>query len=157
MNEINGNLDGTNMKIAIVVAKFNEIVTNKLLQGALDKLKQLGVVDADITVVKVPGAFEIPRMTRIISENQNFDGVIALGAVVRGETAHFDYVCAQSAAGVSQQTLTGRIPVMYGILTTDNMDQALNRAGGKAGNKGSECASDIVEVINAEKRVEQAG
>lgn len=153
MKQINGNLNGQGLRIGIVVAKFNEVVTNKLLSGALDKLEQLNVDAADITVFKVPGAFEIPRMAQKLSKSGQVDGIITLGAVVRGETAHFDYVCSQSAAGVSQVSLNGEVPVMYGILTTDDMSQALNRAGGKVGNKGSECASDVVEVINAEKNI----
>ena len=153
MKQINGNLNGQGLRIGIVVAKFNEVVTNKLLSGALDKLEQLNVDAADITVVKVPGAPEIPRMAQKLSKSGQVDGIITLGAVVRGETAHFDYVCSQSAAGVSQVSLNGEVPVMYGILTTNDMSQALNRAGGKAGNKGSECASDVVEVINAEKNI----
>ncbi|KRK93224.1 6,7-dimethyl-8-ribityllumazine synthase [Companilactobacillus futsaii] len=153
MKQVNGNLNGQGLKIGIVVAKFNEVVTNKLLSGALDKLEQLNVDTEDITVVKVPGAFEIPRMAKKLAESKQVDGIITLGAVVRGETAHFDYVCSESASGVSQVSLNSRVPVMYGILTTNDMSQALNRAGGKAGNKGSECASDVVEVINAEKNI----
>lgn len=153
MKQINGNLNGQGLKIGIVIAKFNEVVTNKLLSGALDKLEQLNVDTEDITIIKVPGAFEIPRMAKKLANSGQVDGIITLGAVVRGETAHFDYVCSQSAAGVSQVSLNGEVPVMYGILTTNDMSQALNRAGGKAGNKGSECASDVVEVINAEKNI----
>lgn len=150
MPEIVGQLNGEKLNIAIVVAKFNDIVTNKLLNGAREKLLQLNVAEQNITVVKVPGAMEIPRIVKLLSESERFDGIIALGAVVKGETAHFDYVCAESAAGVSQTSLNGSVPVMYGILTTENMAQALNRAGGKAGNKGSECAVDVVEMANLE-------
>src|SRR5699024_11918069 len=107
MKQINGNLNGQGLRIGIVVAKFNEVVTNKLLSGALDKLEQLNVDAADITVVKVPGAFEIPRMAQKLAKSGQVDGIITLGAVVRGETAHFDYVCSQSAAGVSQVSLNG--------------------------------------------------
>ncbi|HIY93691.1 6,7-dimethyl-8-ribityllumazine synthase [Companilactobacillus sp. HBUAS56275] len=150
MPEIVGQLNGEKLNIAIVVAKFNDIVTNKLLNGAREKLLQLNVAEQNITVVKVPGAMEIPRIVKLLSESERFDGIIALGAVVKGETAHFDYVCAESATGVSQTSLNGFVPVMYGILTTENMAQALNRAGGKAGNKGSECAVDVVEMANLE-------
>lgn len=150
MPEIVGQLNGEKLNIAIVVAKFNDIVTNKLLNGAREKLLQLNVAEQNITVVKVPGAMEIPRIVKLLSESERFDGIIALGAVVKGETAHFDYVCAESATGVSQTSLNGSVPVMYGILTTENMAQALNRAGGKAGNKGSECAVDVVEMANLE-------
>lgn len=153
MPEITGQLNGEKLKIAIVVAKFNEIVTSKLLKGAQEKLWQLNVAKQNITVVKVPGAMEIPRIVKLLSESGRFDGIIALGAVVKGETAHFDYVCAESAAGVSQVSLNGSVPVMYGILTTENMAQALNRAGGKAGNKGSECAVDVVEMANLELEI----
>lgn len=153
MREINGKLDGKGLKIAIVVAKFNELVTNKLLDGATSKLKQLNV--SDITVVKVPGAMEVPRIVKMLSKSNSFDGIIALGAVIKGETAHFDYVCAESAAGVSQVSLQGDVPVMYGILTTENMSQASNRAGGKAGNKGSECSVDVVEMVNTERALQK--
>lgn len=156
MQQINGNLNGQDLKIGIVVAKFNEVVTNKLLSGAIDKLKQLNVSEDNIIVVKVPGAFEIPRMAQKLATSGKVDGIITLGAVVKGETAHFDYVCSESASGVSQVSLNSSVPVMYGILTTNDMSQALNRAGGKAGNKGSECASDVVEVINAEKVLQQS-
>jgi 6,7-dimethyl-8-ribityllumazine synthase len=152
MKTITGSISGNDLKIAIVVARFNELVTNKLLNGAIDQLLQCGVLKDDITVIKVPGAFEIPRMTNIVSNSKKFDGVIALGAVVKGETKHFDYVCSQAANGIAESTRNSLAPVMFGILTTDNMDQALNRAGGKSGNKGSECAMDILEVIDVEKQ-----
>lgn len=149
-----GNFDGNNKKIGIVVAKFNDLVTKKLLDGAIQTLVQNGVSDDNIAVYWVPGAFEIPRITRKLSETGDLDGIIALGAVVRGETSHYDYVCAQVSNGIAEVTLDGNIPVMFGILTTDNMDQALNRAGGKAGNKGSECANGVLEMINLEETIQ---
>ncbi|WP_119326853.1 6,7-dimethyl-8-ribityllumazine synthase [Companilactobacillus musae] len=151
--EIVGQSNGQNLRIAIVVSRFNQLVTDRLSNGAMQQLLQLGVSKKDITVIQVPGAMEIPRIVNLISKNKKYDGILALGAVVRGETAHFDYVCAQSAQGVAQTTLNGEVPVMYGILTTDNMSQALNRAGGKSGNKGAECASDVIEMINLEKEL----
>lgn len=151
--KIVGQTNGQNLKIAIVVSRFNQLVTDRLVDGATQQLLQLGVSEKDITVIQVPGAMEIPRIVALVSKSQKYDGILALGAVVRGETSHFDYVCAQSAQGVAQTSLTGEVPVMYGILTTENMAQALDRAGGKSGNKGSECASDVIEVINLEKKL----
>lgn len=145
-----GNFNAKDQKIGIVVAKFNDLVTKKLLDGAVQTLIQNGVNEQDIKVYWVPGAFEIPRITRKLSESGEVGGVIALGAVVRGETSHYDYVCAEVSSGIAGVTLNGEVPVMFGILTTDNMDQALNRAGGKAGNKGSECATGLLEMISLE-------
>ncbi|MQS52811.1 6,7-dimethyl-8-ribityllumazine synthase [Companilactobacillus mishanensis] len=153
MAEIRGQIDGKGLKIGIVVAQFNELVTGKLLSGALHELQKYGVTEDDITTLWVPGAVEIPRVTKKLSDGGKVDGIITLGAVVRGETAHFDYVCAVSANGIAEVSLHGDVPVMYGVLATDDMDQALNRAGGKVGNKGSDCASGVLEMINLEKKI----
>ncbi|WEV58195.1 6,7-dimethyl-8-ribityllumazine synthase [Ligilactobacillus acidipiscis] len=153
MNEIYGTLNGQNKKIAIVAAQFNEVVTKKLVKGAVTQLEKLGVSESDITILWVPGAFEIPRITKCTIESQKFAGVITLGAVVRGETSHFDYVCQGVTASIAEITLHSSIPVMFGILTTNTMKQAIDRAGGKAGNKGVECANDLIEMINIENQI----
>ncbi|KRL98871.1 6,7-dimethyl-8-ribityllumazine synthase [Liquorilactobacillus satsumensis] len=155
MNEYLGAFAGKNRKIGIVVAKFNELVTQKLLAGAQQTLLQAGVNAADLLVIWVPGAFELPRVVRLLSESQRVAGIIALGAVVRGETSHYDYVCSETASGLAAVSLHGPVPVMFGVLTTDNLEQALNRAGGKAGNKGSECALGVLEMINLQEKLQQ--
>ncbi|MQS74859.1 6,7-dimethyl-8-ribityllumazine synthase [Companilactobacillus halodurans] len=154
MRPVIGEIKGQGLKIAIVVSRFNQIVTDRLIDGAVAKLEQSGVNASDIKTFQVPGAMEIPRIARLISQQRNYDGIITLGAVVKGQTAHFDYVCAQSASGIAQTSLNGKVPLTYGVLTTENMAQALDRAGGKAGNKGSECAEDILEMINLEIKLE---
>lgn len=153
MAELRGKINGSGLKIGIVVAQFNELVTKKLLDGAVNELQKYDVQPDDITTLWVPGAVEIPRIIKKLSDSGKVDGIIALGAVVRGETAHFDYVCAESANGIADVSLHGDVPVMYGVLTTNDMDQAMNRAGGKSGNKGAECASGILEMISLEKQI----
>ncbi|USS85112.1 6,7-dimethyl-8-ribityllumazine synthase [Fructilactobacillus myrtifloralis] len=148
-----GSLNGQHRHVGIVVAKFNQLVTQKLLDGTIATLQQCGVAETDIQVYWVPGAFEIPRVAKLVSETGKVDGVIALGAVVRGATSHYDYVCAQTAAGIAQVSLTSPVPVLFGVLTTDDMAQALDRAGGKAGNKGSECAQGLLEMISVEAQI----
>ncbi|USS86869.1 6,7-dimethyl-8-ribityllumazine synthase [Fructilactobacillus cliffordii] len=153
MKMVTGSLNGNDRKVGIVVAKFNQLVTQKLLDGTIATLKQCGVADADIQVYWVPGAFEIPRVAKLVSESGNVAGVIALGAVVRGATSHYDYVCSQAAAGIAEVSLASPVPVMFGVLTTDDMAQALDRAGGKAGNKGSECAQGLLEMLSVEDQI----
>lgn len=153
MREAYGKLNGKGKKIGIVVAKFNELVTRKLLDGAKQGLEQLGVEANNIIVYWVPGAFEIPRIVKLLSNSGKVDGIISLGAVIRGETSHYDYVCNEVSSGISQVSLNNKVPVMFGILTTDSMNQALDRAGGKSGNKGIECANGIIEMINLENEL----
>ncbi len=153
MREAYGKLNGKGKKIGIVVAKFNELVTRKLLDGAKQGLEQLGVEANNIIVYWVPGAFEIPRVVKLLSNSGKVDGIISLGAVIRGETSHYDYVCNEVSSGISQVSLNNKVPVMFGILTTDSMNQALDRAGGKSGNKGIECANGIIEMINLENEL----
>lgn len=153
MREVYGKLNGEGKKIGIVVAKFNELVTRKLLDGAKQGLEQLGVEANNIIVYWVPGAFEIPRIVKLLSNSGKVDGIISLGAVIRGETSHYDYVCNEVSSGISQVSLNNKVPVMFGILTTDSMNQALDRAGGKSGNKGIECASGVIEMINLENEL----
>ena len=153
MREVYGKLNGEGKKIGIVVAKFNELVTRKLLDGAKQGLEQLGVEANNIIVYWVPGAFEIPRVVKLLSNSGKVDGIISLGAVIRGETSHYDYVCNEVSSGISQVSLNNKVPVMFGMLTTDSMNQALDRAGGKSGNKGIECANGIIEMINLENEL----
>lgn len=153
MNEYAGDYIGRKQKVGIVVAKFNDLVTKRLLAGACQTLNQAEITTENIEIFWVPGAFEIPRVVKLLSESQRVTGIIALGAVVRGETAHFDYVCSAAANGIAEVSLNGPVPVMFGVLTTDTMEQALNRAGGKAGNKGSECALGLLEMISLQQKI----
>lgn len=154
MTEYLGSLNGSKLKIAIIVARFNDLVTKRLLDGAFQTLAQNGVSKEAIDIYWVPGAFEIPRVAQKISRKGNVDGIITLGAVVRGETSHYESVCSGVTSGIAQITLEGKVPVMFGVLMTENMEQALNRAGGKAGNKGGECAMGLLEMINIEQTID---
>ncbi|GAF41747.1 6,7-dimethyl-8-ribityllumazine synthase [Agrilactobacillus composti DSM 18527 = JCM 14202] len=151
MPTFQGPKNGADQRIGIVVAQFNELVTERLKAGALAELQQLGVSADNITVISVPGAFELPRAAQQMSLSGRFDGIIALGAVIRGETDHYQYVCSQTAGGLAAVSLNGPIPVMFGVLTTDTLDQAINRAGGKVGNKGRDCAAGVLEMIGLTK------
>lgn len=146
MNIIEGKLDGTGLKLAIVVSRFNSFITEQLLLGALDGLKRHGVKDGDITVIKVPGAYEIPLVCKNVAAKKQYDAVIALGAVIRGNTPHFDYVASEVAKGVAQVTLESGTPIIFGVLTTDTIEQAIERAGTKAGNKGYDAAVNAIEM-----------
>ncbi|KFZ42029.1 6,7-dimethyl-8-ribityllumazine synthase [Anoxybacillus flavithermus] len=148
MNVYEGNLVGTGLKIGIVVARFNEFITSKLLGGALDGLKRHGVEDQHIDVAWVPGAFEIPLVAKKMAESKKYDAVITLGAVIRGATSHYDYVCNEVAKGTSHAALSSGVPVIFGVLTTDTIEQAIERAGTKAGNKGWEAALSAIEMAN---------
>ncbi|WDF83261.1 6,7-dimethyl-8-ribityllumazine synthase [Lacticaseibacillus pabuli] len=148
MQEYKGQIDGHGQRIGIAVAQFNEVVTDRLLAGAVSALQQYGVRDEDITVVRVPGAFELPRAAQELGQSGKVAGVIALGAVVRGATSHYDYVCSETARGIADVSLHGPVPVMFGVLTTDTLDQAINRAGGKAGNKGADCAAGVLQMMH---------
>lgn len=143
-----GNLVGTGLKIGIVVGRFNEFITSKLLGGAHDALKRHGVNEADVDVAWVPGAFEIPLIAQKMAASGKYDAVITLGTVIRGSTPHFDYVCNEAAKGVSQTSLKSGIPVIFGVLTTDSIEQAIERAGTKAGNKGWDAAASAIEMAN---------
>ncbi len=148
-----GQYDGSGLKFAVVVSRFNGHVSERLLEGAIDGLVRHGVAENSIDVYRCPGAFEIPAVAKRVVELKKHDAVICLGAVIRGETPHFDYVASESAKGVGQLSLSSHIPVIYGILTTDNMEQAVDRAGGKAGNKGFDAASSAIEMVNLMKRM----
>ena len=148
MNVYEGKLTAYGVKIGIVVARFNEFITSKLLGGAVDTLKRHGVEDDNIDVAWVPGAFEIPLIASKMAESGRYDAVICLGAIIRGSTSHYDLVCNECAKGIAQVSLQSDIPVMFGVITTENIEQAIERAGSKAGNKGSECAEGAIEMLN---------
>lgn len=147
-NLIEGNLIATNLKVAIVVSRFNDFITEKLLQGALDTLKRHGADLSQVDVIWVPGAFEIPLVARQAALRGIYDAIVCLGAVIRGATAHFDYVAGQNAAGIAQIGMQTGVPAIYGVLTTDTIEQAIERAGTKAGNKGGEAAASAIEMVN---------
>lgn len=143
-----GKLVSQNVKVGIVVARFNEFITSKLLAGAIDGLMRENVKEEDIEVAWVPGAFEIPLIAKKMANSKKYDAVICLGAVIRGATSHYDYVCSEVSKGVAQVSLAADIPVMFGVLTTDTIEQAVERAGTKAGNKGFDCAQGAIEMVN---------
>ncbi|MCL2791145.1 MAG: 6,7-dimethyl-8-ribityllumazine synthase [Desulfobulbus sp.] len=145
---LEGHLQGKGRKIAIVVARFNSFISEKLLEGALDTLTRSGVDSDDIVVARVPGAFEIPLMAQKMARSGNYHAVLCLGAVIRGATPHFDYVAGEVAKGTAQVMLDTGIPVLFGVLTTETIEQAIERAGTKAGNKGSDVAIAALEMIN---------
>ncbi|MCL2341284.1 MAG: 6,7-dimethyl-8-ribityllumazine synthase [Proteobacteria bacterium] len=145
---LEGHLQGTGRKIAIVVARFNSFISEKLLEGAIDSLTRSGVADDDIVVARVPGAFEIPLMAQKMARSGAYHAVLCLGAVIRGATPHFDYVAGEVAKGTAQVMLDTGIPVLFGVLTTETIEQAIERAGTKAGNKGSDVAVAALEMIN---------
>ena len=148
---LEGHLVGTDLKVGIVVARFNEFITSKLLGGAEDLLRRHGVKEEDITVLWVPGAFEIPLAAKKLADSGNYDAVITLGTVIRGATPHFDYVCSEVAKGVSTVSLQSGVPTIFGVLTTESIEQAIERAGTKAGNKGAEAAITAIEMANVYK------
>lgn len=145
---IEGNLIAQNQKFAIVVSRFNEFITSKLLSGAIDELTRHGVKEDDITVIWSPGAFEIPVITKKLAESKAYNAIIALGAVIRGATPHFDYVSAEISKGIASVSLNTGVPVIFGVLTTENIEQAIERAGTKSGNKGSDAAKAAIEMAN---------
>ena len=147
-NYIEGNLRGEGKKLGIVVARFNSFISEKLLEGAIDSLVRSGVDENDIDVARVPGAFEIPLVTQNMARSGKYDAVICLGVVIRGATPHFDYVAGEVAKGTAQVMLDTGVPVLFGVLTTETIEQAIERAGSKAGNKGSEVAIGALEMIN---------
>lgn len=148
-----GKLLGDRLKIGIVVSRFNELVTGRLLSGALDALQRHGVAEADITTAWVPGAFEIALAAKRMAESERYDAVICLGAVIRGQTPHFDFVAGESAKGIAQIGLASGVPVIYGIVTTDTLEQAIERAGVRAGNRGWDAAVAAIEMANLLKQL----
>ena len=148
MNTFEGKLVAEGLRFAIVVGRFNEFIGGKLLDGALDGLKRHGDKEEHIDVAWVPGAFEIPLIAKKMAKNDKYDGVICLGAVIKGSTSHYDYVCSEVSKGIASVSLESEKPVMFGVLTTNNIEQAIERAGTKAGNKGYECAVSAIEMAN---------
>ena len=153
MKLLEGKIDATGLRVAIVVSRFNEFITNKLLGGAMDCLKRNNADEDNITVAWVPGAFEIPAVTRVLASSNKYDAVICLGAVIRGSTPHFDYVAAEVSKGVASISLNAKIPVIFGVLTTDTIEQAIERAGTKSGNKGFDAAMSAIEMANLYKQI----
>ncbi len=145
---IEGHLSAAGLKFAIIVAKFNSFITERLLAGALDMLTRSGCEPANIEIVKVPGSWELPLTVKTVAEQHRHDAIIALGAVIRGDTPHFDYVAAQAAGGLAQIPMQTGVPVIFGVLTTNTVDQAIDRAGAKSGNKGADAAISAIEMAN---------
>ena len=148
MNVLEGNLTGEGLKIALVVSRFNSFITERLLEGALDCLRRHGVADSGLTMVRVPGAWEIPLVAKKLAQGKAHDAVICLGAVIRGSTPHFDYVAAEVSKGIAHVSLESGVPILFGVLTTDTLEQAVERAGSKAGNKGYAAAESALEMVN---------
>ncbi|MCX5641736.1 MAG: 6,7-dimethyl-8-ribityllumazine synthase [Candidatus Omnitrophica bacterium] len=146
--ELIGVLDGKGKRIGIVVSRFNDLITKRLLEGAYDCLMRHGVKESDITTAWVPGSFEIPPVAKRLAANGKLDAVICLGTIIRGETPHFDYIAGQSSKGIGQIALESKIPIIYGVLTCDSVDQAVDRAGTKSGNRGWQAALTALEMAN---------
>ncbi len=154
MRTLEGKLIGAGLKFALIVSRFNSFITERLLDGALDCLRRQGVDDDNLTVVRVPGAWEIPLVAKRLAQSARYDAVICLGAVIRGSTPHFDYVAAEVSKGIAQVSLESGVPVLFGVLTTDTLEQAVERAGSKAGNKGYAAAEAALEMVNLLKILE---
>jgi len=148
VNIYEGKLTVEKGRYAIVIARFNEFIGSKLLDGCIDALKRHGLSEENIDIAWVPGAFEIPFITKKLAESKKYDAIITLGAVIRGNTPHFDYVAGEVAKGVAQVALSSSVPVIFGVLTTDSIEQAIERAGTKSGNKGAEAAKSAIEMVN---------
>ncbi len=148
INEISGQLEAKGKRFAIVVSRFNDFITAKLLDGAVDVLKRHGCDEEMITCVRVPGAFEIPFIALRLAESSEYDAVICLGCVIRGQTPHFDYVAGEAAKGIAQIAMETGVPATFGIITSDTLEQAIERAGSKAGNKGADAALSAIELVN---------
>ena len=155
MKVFEGKVVSENIKIGVVAARFNEFIVSKLVGGALDGLKRHGVDENAVDIAWVPGAFEIPLIAKKMAECGKYDAVICLGAVIRGSTSHYDYVCNEVSKGIATVSMNAGIPVMFGILTTDNIEQAIERAGTKAGNKGYDCALGAIEMVNLIREIEK--
>lgn len=154
METLEGALQGAGLRVCVVVARWNSFVTEKLLDGSLRGLRGRGVAEDCITVARVPGSFEVPTAAKWAAESGRFDAVICLGAVIRGETAHFEYVAGGAAQGIAAVTLSTGVPVVFGVLTVENVDQAMERTGGKEGHKGEEAAATAIEMANLRKLLE---
>ena len=155
MNVFEGKVVSEGMKVGIVAARFNEFIVSKLVAGAQDALVRQVVKEEDIDLAWVPGAFEIPLIASKMAKSGKYDAVIALGAVIRGSTTHYDYVCSEVSKGIANVSLNSDIPVMFGVITTENIEQAIERAGTKAGNKGYDCALGAIEMVNLIRNIEK--
>ena len=153
MKVIEGKLTTNNEKFCIVISRFNEFIGSKLLSGAIDELKRHGVAEDNIEVVWTPGAFEIPLVAKRCAKSGKYNAIITLGAIIKGSTSHYDYVCAELSKGIAQVGLETEVPVLFGVLTTENIEQAIERAGTKAGNKGSDAAKAAIEMANLLKEI----
>ncbi|RME57258.1 MAG: 6,7-dimethyl-8-ribityllumazine synthase [Candidatus Dadabacteria bacterium] len=150
-----GNYKGEGLRVGIAVARFNKFITERLLEGALDTLLKSGIRDEDIEIVWVPGSFELPSACKILAKEKNFDAVIALGAIIRGATSHFDLIASQTASGIQQVSLETNLPVIFGVVTAENIEQAIERAGTKAGNRGSDAAAAAVEMATLYRQLKR--
>lgn len=153
MKVIEGIYNGEGLKVGIIASRFNELITSKLVSGAEDCLTRHGVSGDDISVAWVPGAFEIPIITKRMAQSGKYDAIICVGAVIRGATSHYDYVCNEVSKGIAAVSLETGVPALFGILTTDTIEQAIERAGTKAGNKGTDCAMSALEMVNLIKNI----
>lgn len=153
MNTLEGNLIAEGLKIGIVASRFNEFITSKLIDGCVDGLVRHGVEQEEIILAWVPGAFEIPMVAKKMAASGKYDAVICLGAVIKGSTSHYDYVCAETSKGIAMASMETEVPIIFGVLTTDNIEQAIERAGTKAGNKGYDCAMSAIEMANLLKNL----
>ena len=153
MKVLEGQLTAKGMRIGIIAARFNEFITSKLISGALDTLRRHGAEEDNITLAWVPGAFEIPLVAKKMAQSGKYDGLICLGAVIRGATSHYDYVCNEASKGIAMVNMETGIPTGFGVLTTENIEQAVERAGTKAGNKGSDTAMVVMEMVNLTKQL----
>jgi 6,7-dimethyl-8-ribityllumazine synthase len=152
-----GQLDARGLRFALIVSRFNSFVTDRLLAGALDALQRTGAEESGIEIVRVPGSWEMPAAAAALARQKRFDAIICLGAVIRGETPHFDYIAAEAAKGLAQVSMETGVPVAFGVLTTNTLEQAIDRAGAKGGNKGFEAAMTAVEMANLLKALRQSG
>lgn len=150
---IEGALAGTGLKVAVAVARFNSFITERLLAGALDGLRRHGVAEGDVMIVKVPGSWELPVVVKALAEGGKHDAIVCIGAVIRGDTPHFDYVAGEAAKGIGQAMLASGVPVAFGVLTTNTLEQAIDRAGAKAGNKGFDAAITAIEMASVLKQI----
>ena len=148
-----GNLESKGLKIAIVVSRFNELITTRLFDGAVDRFVRLGGAKEDLTVVRVPGAFEIPVVAKKIAESKKYDGIVCLGAIIKGGTSHDQYIASEVTKGIAQSSMDSSIPISFGIITSDNLEQAIERAGTKMGNMGADAMSAVIETANVMKQL----
>jgi 6,7-dimethyl-8-ribityllumazine synthase len=151
--EIEGALQGEGLRVAVAVARFNSFVTDRLLSGALDGLRRHRVAEGDTTVVRVPGSWELPLTVKALAESGKYDAIICLGAVIRGDTPHFDYVAGEAAKGIGQAMMQSGVPVAFGVLTTNTLEQAIDRAGAKSGNKGFDAAATVIEMASILRQI----